>query len=264
MNSSRSRPARWAAAVFGLCAVPAMVLAAAAGATEKLPSGPGSVSGVWFSSAFKTFRTGAPTGEPRVRPTADGTLPPMQPATAALVDRRIKDFHAGHPYARPSSYCLPEGIPEMMMPPGQLPIQILETPGQITVLFELLSTFRIIRLNARHEPDPDPTFMGDSVGHWEGDTLVVDTIGLTDRTPVDGLVPHSESLHVVERIRRTGKDTLEDRITIEDPRTFTKPYTYVSALKHVPGEKIVEFLCEENRNPPDASGNTGVQLRSTP
>jgi hypothetical protein len=226
-------------------------------------AGPGSLTGVWFSAAFKDYRTGPPTGEPRIRKTVDGQDPPMRPEVAAIVDKRIKDFYAGHPYANTTARCLPGGVPMMMFPPPELPLQIVESPGQVTVLFEFFQTFRVIRLNEKHQDDPDPTYFGDSVGHWEGDTLVVDTVGLTDKTAIDGLIPHSDQLHVVERLRRTGPDTLEDRVTVEDPKTFTRPYTYVSALKQVPGGRMDEYICEDNRNAPDASGATGVQMPSS-
>jgi hypothetical protein len=147
----------------------------------------------------------------------------------------------------------------MMQPPPQLPIQILETPGQITILFESLTTFRIIRMNEAHPADPDPTFFGNSVGHWEGDTLLVDTVALKEVTTIDDVVPHSDELHVTERFRRTGPATMEILETIDDPRTFTKPYTYRFSFKRVPGQKLKEFICENNRNAPDAEGRTTAQ-----
>ena len=244
-----------------LCLAIAPTLAFAAGAPVKFPTGPGSLNGLWFGSRFTPVRDGPPDALPRERKTADGLPPPLQPWAQAEVDRRIQAFKDGRPFAKLSSLCIPDGLPSMMFPAPELPIEFLETAGQVTVLFESMSVFRIIHLNEKHPDDPDPTFFGNSVGHWEGDTLVVDTIGLTDRTSLDNLVPHSDQLHVVERIRRSGKDTMEIRTTVDDPKTFTRPYTIVFPFKKVPGQRLQEFVCENNRNAPDQQGNTSIQLK---
>jgi hypothetical protein len=179
------------------------------------------------------------------------------------MQQRQKDAEAGHPYAFSKSRCLPAGTPGSMFPPAALPIQILETPGQITVLFEEFNQFRIIKMNQKHNPDPDPGYFGDSVGHWEGDTLVVDTIGISDKTSLGGGgVPHSEALHVVERIRHTGKDTIEDQVTMEDPKAFVGVWKMNNTLKRVPGAHLAEYFCDNDRNTPDATGRTGVALPS--
>ena len=158
--------------------------------------------------------------------------------------------------------CLPNGMPAQMRPPAQLPIQILETPGQVTVLFEYFGVFRNIYLNEKMPEEPDPAFMGTSVGHWEGDTLVVETIALHEQTRVFN-VPHSDQLRLVERMRRTGPDTMEDRITMTDPAIFTRPWTWVVKLKKVPGMKIMEYICVNERNDVLADGSTGVKLQSS-
>jgi hypothetical protein len=247
-----------AAALVGLGAGPAIANAA------EPAGGPGSLAGVWFNSKFSRNRDdNLPTELPRTRNTADGRPIPFQPWARAEVDKRLKSYAEGHPFAKMSARCLPGGVPQMMQPPPQLPIEIVETPGQVTILFESLTTFRIIHMNETHPEDPDPTFMGNSVGRWDGDTLVVDTIGLKDITTVDDLIPHSEALHVVERLRRTGPDTMEDLATVEDPKVFTAPYTYRFTFKRVPGEKVREFLCENNRNAPDETGATTAKLLSS-
>jgi hypothetical protein len=257
-----------AAAVACLCAAPAFpqtppsTTKKATGPTLPPVAGPGSISGVWNNSQFKDYRTGPPVGaEPKIE-TADGEPIPFQPAVTALLAQRRQDAKNGKPVASNGSYCLPGGMPGMMHPPIELPLQILETPGQVTVLFEFYGTYRIIRLNEKHLPDPDPTYFGDSVGHWEGNTLVVDTIGLTDKTLAFG-APHSENMHLVERIRRTAENTLEDRVTIEDPKTFTKPWTWLISLKRVPGMRIAEYVCDNQRNGVGANGETSVELQSS-
>lgn len=226
-------------------------------------TGPGSLNGVWNSIDFKDYRTGPPVGAERLAETADGKPIPYQPEAAAIVAARRKAAAEGRPLAEASEGgCLSAGMPSQMHPPPQLPIEILENPSlnQVTVLFEFHGVFRTIYLNEKQAEDPDPSYMGSSVGHWEGGALVVDTIGLSTNTRVMG-VPHSDQLHLVERLVRTGPDTLEDRVTITDPKTFTRPWTWVIRLKRVKGMRIQEFVCDNERNLPDANGVTGVQLK---
>ena len=99
-----------------------------------------------------------------------------------------------------------------------------------------------------HPVDPDPSWLGDSVGHWEGDTLVVDTIGFNDKTELQGF-RHTEALHMVERFRRTDVDTVQYEVTIEDPNVFEKPYTLTRTFALRPDlRRIDEFICENNRD----------------
>jgi hypothetical protein len=216
-----------------------------------------------MNAAFKDYRTGPPVGaKPNLR-TSDGSPVPLQPEAAKIVAQRLKDYDEGHPYAHNSTRCITDGMPSAASTPAELPLEIIETPDQVVFLYEYFTIFRIIHLNARHPEDPDPTYMGNAVAHWEGDTLVVDTIAVNDKTEVLSIIPHSEDMHIVERLRRTGPDTLENRVTIEDPKTFTKPWTQVHHFKRVPGAEVKEFVCdnETNRNFPGANGDAGVQLR---
>ena len=259
-----------AAAAACLCASPlpaaqstapgADTKSAAPRPTRPPTSGPGSLTGVWSNPAFKDYRTGPPVGREPTLETAERNPIPFRPEVAKILEQKREDARNGKPVAGNGSYCLPGGMPSMMRPPAELSLQILETSDQVTVLFEFYGTFRIIHLNEKHQPDPDPTYFGDSVGHWEGNTLVVDTIGLTDKTMLFG-APHSENLHIVERIRRTGPTTLEDSMTIEDPKTFTKPFNWLVTLKQFPGMRIGEFVCDNQRNGVGVNGETGVQLQ---
>jgi hypothetical protein len=146
----------------------------------------------------------------------------------------------------PAMYdCLPQG-PRMNMH-APLPVKLVQTPQLLLMLSEDL-TYRQIFLDGRSLPvDPDPSFMGYSVGRWEGDTLVVDTIGFKDRTWLDfsGL-PHTEALHIVERIRRTTFGHLEIEETITDPAVFTRPVTVRLGAQYVPDTELLEFICAEN------------------
>jgi len=146
----------------------------------------------------------------------------------------------------PTTYgCLPQGPRMNMFAP--LPVKIVQTPQLLLVLSEDL-TYRQIFLDGRSLPvNPDPSFMGYSVGRWEGDTLVVETIGFKDRTWLDfsGL-PHTEALHIVERIRRTAFGHLEIEETITDPSVFTRPVTVRLGAQYVPDTELLEFICAEN------------------
>jgi hypothetical protein len=227
-----------------LCTVPALARAASQ-ASAKAPTGPGSISGIWTPADIdrNLFR------DPKrnaVR-TIEGEPPPLQPWVVQLMEKRRQDAKEGHPYAGLQSKCLPSGMPQMMFGSG-LPKQTLETPGQVTMLSVELSFFRIIRLDAPHELDGKPSLMGDSVGHWEGGDLVVDTIGISDRTQLPDGIPHSDQLHIIERYRRTSKDRIEILMTFDDPKAFTQPWTTVTHLKLESDRHIDEYFCENNRN----------------
>jgi hypothetical protein len=245
-----------AAAALGLASAPAVAKVVALS-----PKGPGSLTGVWFNSRFTTVRDRRPEV---YKPPPPRPLPPFQPWALAVHQQHLAESADGRPYNPMTSTCLPEGMPAMMFPPGQLPIDILETPGEVTILFEEQNAFRKIYLNVPHEADPDPTLFGDSIGHWEGDTLVVDTVAIDIITPMESdIFPHSDALHTVERMRRAGPDQIEVSMLIEDPKALTHAYTRTETLIRVPGQKIRDFHCTNNRNPPDASGHTGVTLEAT-
>jgi hypothetical protein len=226
-----------AAAMAGLCG-PAGAQPGPAKATG--------ISGIWTNTSYDPSSVYDP--RKAVLRTIDGQMPPLQPWAAALLETRIKAAEEGHPFANTKSMCLTSGVPQLMFGP-RTPMQILETPGQVTLLIEEFNNFRIIMLDARHVADPDPNLMGDSIGHWEGDILVVDTIGLSERSVLDvpGM-PHSDQLHVVERFRRVSPTQLEVVITMDDPKTFTKAWTARATFKPMPVAKITEYYCENQRN----------------
>src|SRR5437588_515805 len=137
----------------------------------------------------------------------------------------------------PTARCLPAGIPRTMML-GLFPQQFIQTPTQIVMLYEYMNVFRVIPLNAKHPDDLIPSYMGHSVGHWEGDTLVVDVIGFNDKTWLAGTGTfHSEALHVLERYTRVDKDQINYHVTMDDPKVFTKPWSCIqpSCCARVPG-----------------------------
>ena len=126
-------------------------------------------------------------------------------------------------------------------------MQIVQTPQTVVMLFEVFHVFRVIPINAKHPDDLEPSYMGDSVGHWEGDTLVVDVTSFNDKTwlgPTGTF--HSEALHVTERYTRVDYNTINYDVTMEDPNVFTKPWTVHSTIMRRDGTNLGEFECVEN------------------
>jgi hypothetical protein len=146
-----------------------------------------------------------------------------------------------------TSDCMPLGVPGSFNVP--YPFQIIQAPTSITIFYEYPNTFRIIPTDGRpHPADLDPTWMGNSVAKWDGDTLVVDSIGFNEKTEVNGY-HHTEALHTVERFHRVDMGTLQYQVTIEDPNVFVGPWTENRNFTLRPEvEKIDEFVCENNRD----------------
>jgi hypothetical protein len=146
----------------------------------------------------------------------------------------------------PTAQCLPPGIPRTIML-GLFPQQIVQTPTQIIMLYEYMNVFRVIPLNAKHPEDLIPSYMGNSVGRWEGDTLVVDVVGFNDKTWLAGTGTfHSDALHITERFTRVDKDRINYEVTMEDPNVFTKPWGLQSTLMLREGTRLEEYVCAEN------------------
>jgi hypothetical protein len=149
----------------------------------------------------------------------------------------------------PETNCLPTGVPRH----APYPWKIVETPDYIYFLFEgNIHSYRQIFMDGRKHPaDPNPTWFGHSVGHWERtsgeDTLVIDTVGFNDLFWFDFVGhPHSEQLHTVERYTRTSRGTLTEEVAIEDPATYKHPFTIVASHRLLPGDELMEYICQEN------------------
>lgn len=127
-------------------------------------------------------------------------------------------------------YCDPPGLTRLYQYPWQL--AIVQTPANVYILFEYLHVWRLVTMNHEHPKDPDTTWLGDSVGRYEGDTLVVDTIGFNDKSWLDNYGhPHSDAMHTVERFHRMSHDVLQLDLTVEDPKAYTKPLTATKTFK---------------------------------
>jgi len=156
--------------------------------------------------------------------------------------------------------CLPPGMPGIMGQP--YPMEFLMTPGQVTIVIEAYNQIRHIYTDGRPLPeDPDPTFYGTSVGHWEGDTLVAETVGFA-QVPRGITFPYSDKMKIVERFHLTAPDTMSIETTIVDPEALTAPYSMGarSLIRHR-NWTIAEYICEENnRNSVDENGKAKVNL----
>ncbi len=142
--------------------------------------------------------------------------------------------------------CLPPGVPAIYMV-SIYPMELIQTPGRVIQLFEYNNYVRQIFTDGRKHQDLTPTWMGDAIGKWEGDTLVVDTTGFNDKTWIDSEGnPHSDALHVVERIRRMDPNHLVDDITVEDPKAYTKTFMGKRVFTFHPDWNIAEYVCEDS------------------
>jgi hypothetical protein len=205
------------------------------------------ISGVWQMPGRFYAANGQPVDR-RITKDADGKPAPLLPWAQAIYDKNIANERAGVAITSSQAKCLPHGIPQMLYA-APAPIQILQTPGQITFIHELGRHVRTVAINAKHDPDAYPTYFGDDVGHWEGDTLVIDDIQLTDKTTIDRLLmPHSEELHVTERIKVVSRDQLDFELTLEDPKTFAHPWKMkFSWMRQPPGIKVIEYICADGQ-----------------
>src|SRR5262249_48023813 len=167
---------------------------------------------------------------------------PYQPWAAEKVLESFNRRGIDDPMAR----CLSPGVPRTTTM-GLFPMQIVQTPKTVVMLFEVFHVFRVIPIDAKHPDDLEPSFMGDSIGHWDGDTLVVDAIGFNDKTWLAGTGTfHTDALHTIERFTRVDKDQINYDITMEDPNVFTKPWTLHSTLMLREGTRLEEYVCAEN------------------
>jgi hypothetical protein len=213
---------------------PALVAAVEDGPAPRLPDGTPDLSGVWVG--------GGPVGD-----IGAGLMPgeaiKLKPEAEALMKKRMAADD-------PEAQCLPTGVPRV----APYPWRILQTPayGKATHLYFVfegnIHSYRQIFMDGRAHPDDlEATWYGHSVGRWEGDTLVIDTIGFNDRFWFDFKGhPHTTQLHTVERYTRTSMGKLENVTTIDDPGAYEKPFTIKFTATLRPGWDLMEYICNEN------------------
>jgi hypothetical protein len=243
-------------AVSRLAAVSWLVLLSVSAHAQATPP---NITGVWAP-----YRGGR-GADPALAP-APATPLLLKPEYAVPFETRRKTeaeaAARGEPIASGAVACVPYGVPRMMSV-ALYPIEILPTPGQITIIAEAFSEARRIYLDKPQLAidDVPPGYYGHSVGRWDGGTLVVDTVGIKTSVPAYQNMPHSDRMRITERLRLVSADILHDQITIDDPVVLEKPVTYTLAYRRMPGYEMVEFVCDNNREFIDEKGGTHLKVR---
>jgi hypothetical protein len=188
-----------------------------------------------------------------------GSLPAGPQLTLAAEARR-KELQSKGVEDSQTANCLPPGMPAIMGQP--YPMEFLLTPGKVTIIIEAYQQVRHIYTDGRPLPDdPDLRFHGTSVGRWEGDALVVESVGFSPLTELARNVPHRGTMRIVERFRLMSPDTMGIETAITDPDVLRAPFTSTRMLRRHRDWTIAEYICEENnRNFVDSSGKAGVDL----
>lgn len=208
--------------------------------TPRTASGKPDLSGIWLSDTGKYYRDLAQDLGP------EGA--PMLPWAKQYSKEKDEENHKADPLAR----CMPPGVPRVDTHGGH-PFKIVEAKGEYILMYETSSneTFREVFTDGRPFPEiTQPSWKGYSVGKWDGDTLVVDTIGLNGKSWLDTYKAHpaTESLHVTEAFHRIDVGHMEIRVTIDDPKAYTKPWSANLKLHLVPDTELMETVCENSRN----------------
>jgi hypothetical protein len=217
----------------------------AAESPSRAPSpDPRNIEGIWIRGS----------NTPRVGDTPltdySGNLPYTAAGLAAYNYRRDMSA-AGTPLQDMTAQCMPEGLPRAIT--AHYPFQVIQTPAKTVIVQEMMRESRIVYMNENHTKPPQlrPSFMGHSIGHWEGDTLVIDTIGLLQERTQWDFAPISDKVHVTERIRKIdGGRKLENVVTIDDPTLYKQPWSARMVFNWAPDDHLAEFVCEESPERP--------------
>lgn len=216
------------------------------------------LSGVWGP-----YRGGR-GADPRFAGVAAAPAVLKAPYAKPYAERQAAESAAtarGEPVATNGTLCIPYGVPTMMRV-ASYPVEFIQTPKQITIITEAFSEVRRIFMDKPQMKidDVPPGYYGRSVGRWEGDTLVVDTVGIKPAVQYQRM-PHSDQMRITERIRLVAPDILHDQVTIEDPVVLEKPVTYTLAYQRMPDYEMVEFVCDNNKQFVDANGVVRMRTR---
>ena len=214
--------------------------------TPKAEDGRPDLTGIWLRAPGVNAPRENPAGLPG---RLDYFMPkdseiPLRPEALALYKQRAEHFGKG----RPSERCLPHGIPDAMLYGG--PLKLVQNRRLTLILFEEFNHFRQVFTDGRTFPqDPQPTWFGYSVGRWNGDTFVVDSMGFNDQTWMDDSgLPHSDVLLTTERFRRRDFGHLDLQITFDDVKDYTRPWSVNLAFNLLPDTELIENICENERD----------------
>jgi hypothetical protein len=245
-----------AVAIVGVCvtlpagAQPASDSNADAPAIPRTADGKPDLSGIWIANGALLLMEGEEAvAAARAADAAAGRAPlppPEPPSYKPDAEAKRQEYLARQGIDDPMARCLLTGVPRIQFRP--LPFEIIQLPDRVVILYEIHHAFRIIPTDGRgHPEDMEPSYLGDSVAHWEGDTLVVDVTGFNTDTWLVGVgTHHSEELRVTERYTRDTFDTIRYEAKMEDPAVLTKPWTIYETLRLRPNERIREYECIES------------------
>ena len=231
--------ARWMAAA-GLLALAACVVVPAAGQTPaakpkptpRMADGKPDLSGFWRGPLLRNMDKNV----------AGGFAAILTPAGKAAYEFNLTKS------VNPEGLCLFAGIPRASI--SGVPFEIVQNPTRVAFLYELMTTWRTIPVDGRSHPqDIEPSFFGNGIGRWDGDKLIIDSVGFKDKLSWldDDAHPHSDGMHVVEKWWRPDFDHLNHEVTVEDPKFYSKPFSFDRVFTHMaPGQEVMEFACDEN------------------
>jgi hypothetical protein len=251
--TSASTVAAAALLAFGAANVASAQSADAKPGSKPIPraaNGKPDLSGIWIANGALLLAEGEEAvAAARAYDAAAGRAPmppPEPPSYKAEAEKQRQYFLGRQGIDDPMALCLLTGVPRITFRP--LPLEIIQLPDRVVILYEIHHAFRIIPTDGRPHPDDmEPTYLGDSVGHWEGDTFVVEVVGFNDKSWLQGVgTVHSEDLRVIERYTRDTFDTIRYEVTIEDPVVLTKPWHMADTLRLRPNERIREYECIES------------------
>jgi hypothetical protein len=227
-------------------------LAGSAADAQKAPDAAGpDISGVWWASAYS----------PKILPIVGGELP-FTASGRTQYEKNMAGLKAGTAEDTARTVCTPDGVPRILETP--YPFEIVQTKGQITFVYEMNHTIRLVDMTKPLADDEAlavlPYYDGHSAGRWDGDTLMIETAGFNEKTFVDATgAPHSDKMHIVEHLRRiNGGKQLEDVVTVTDPTNYTKPWSARFVYDYHPEIHLTDYVCgEPHRNLSGVKGLVG-------
>jgi hypothetical protein len=195
------------------------------------------VAGVWWTTSYS----------PKIQPVGGGELP-FTPAGRAAYDKNVAGLRDGSIKDEARRLCVPDGIPRILGNP--YPFQIIHTPGQTTIIYELNHVIRMVAMDkpqlSKDELEIYPWYSGHSVGRWDGDTLVVETAGYNEKSFVDATgAPHSDQMTTVEHIRKVSATQLENVVTVTDPVHYSRPWSARFVYNLHANVRLQDYVCGE-------------------